>query len=242
MKTPIIRAVSISGGKDSLAMALRLLEEEPGDDLRFIFFDFGIDYPDTYATIERFERKTGMHVETLKPQHDFLWYAAEKPVKHKNANPKYRLKGYGWPTMLSRWCTRVKVETMLYYKRTAFAGCTFIDHIGIAADEPKRIRTKPNVRYPLVEWGMTEADCLAYCRARGYFPPGHPYDFLKRVSCCSCPLCANREIAYLIHHRPELWEKIKVMEAKIGEPWKRGTDCYEERFASPLFDNTMEIK
>ena len=37
---------------------------------------------------------------------------------------------------------------------------TLIEYLGIAADETKRIKDK---NYPLVEWGMTEKDCLSYC-------------------------------------------------------------------------------
>ena len=44
--------------------------------------------------------------------------------------------------------------------------------------EPQRIR---NFRYPLVEWGMTEADCLAYCKERGFDWDGL-YDIFHRVS------------------------------------------------------------
>ncbi len=35
--------------------------------------------------------------------------------------------------------------------------------MGIAADETDRLKDKC---YPLVEWGMTEKDCLAYCYAK----------------------------------------------------------------------------
>lgn len=242
--TSSIRMVSLSGGKDSLAMALRLLEEEPGDDLRFVFFDFGLDYPETYATIERFQRETGAHVHTIKPPHDFVYYAAEKPLTRIRTKKTARMtQGYGWPAPFRRWCTKIKTTTLERFKKERFPGCAITTCIGIAADEPKRIRHFPNVRYPLIEWGMTEADCLAYCRARGYFPPGHPYDHLKRVSCYACPLCSNADIAYLIRHRPELWANIKALEKKIGFTWKypnRGTAYFESKFATPLFDQQKE--
>ena len=37
--------------------------------------------------------------------------------------------------------------------------------MGIAADEPKRIKSE---RYPLVDWGITEKEALQICYDRGY--------------------------------------------------------------------------
>ena len=40
-----------------------------------------------------------------------------------------------------------------------------MEYVGIAADETKRIK---KTCYPLVEWGMSEKDCLSYCYAGGF--------------------------------------------------------------------------
>ena len=79
-----------------------------------------------------------------------------------------------------------------------------VDYVGIAADEQHRFDTQKRQvgkRMPLVEWGMTEADCLQYCHDRGFYwierstatVSGYVdlYDILDRVSCWCC---ANKNI------------------------------------------------
>ena len=39
-----------------------------------------------------------------------------------------------------------------------------MSYVGIAADEPKRIK---NERYPLMDWGITEKESLQICYDRG---------------------------------------------------------------------------
>lgn len=73
---------------------------------------------------------------------------------------------------------------------------TVIEYVGIAADEPKRIKDKT---YPLAEWGMTEKDCLAYCYERG-FDWGGLYEIFHRVSCWCCPLQSLDELRKLHRH------------------------------------------
>lgn len=234
---------NLSGGKDSLAMCLRLIEEgEHVDDI--IFIDTGMEYPETYAAIERFERETGRTVTRLKRSdgRDFIYYAA-RHVKGR-CNPGNRPIGYGWPSALRRWCTQhVKLDVACAYDRAHNTSPLHL--IGIAADEPKRIRNNPNKRYPLVEWGMTESGCLDYVRRRGYYLPGQSaYDHIQRMSCFCCPLSNLTQVKYLIRYRPVLWARIKAMEAEIGEPWKRGTAYYEERLSEPLLDgdHTKEVQ
>ena len=106
---------------------------------------------------------------------------------------------------------------------------TLVQYIGIAADEPKRIREH---RYPLVEWGMTEADCLAYCKERGFDWEGL-YDIFHRVSCWCCPLQSYDEMRKLRKHFPELWQKLLYMDAHTWRTFIKGYTAkqLETRFA-----------
>ena len=76
-------------------------------------------------------------------------------------------------------------------------------YVGIAIDEPKRIEKerKPYKIFPLVEWGMTEKECLEYCRNNGWdwkeeTPNGYIdlYDILDRVSCWCCSNKNRKEL------------------------------------------------
>lgn len=80
-----------------------------------------------------------------------------------------------------------------------------IEYVGIAADETKRMKT---ACYPLVEWAMTEKDCLAYCYERG-FDWGGLYEIFSRVSCWCCPLQSLEELRKLYRHFPDLWRQLE---------------------------------
>lgn len=223
---------SISGGKDSICMGLMLLDKGyPVDD--FIFFDMGVEYPETYEAIAKFEADTGRKVSRVTPPDgDFWYYACEREYIARGKLKGIPQKGYGFPGFNVRWCTRLKIDAIKrHYEKNGYK--KVIEYIGIAKDEPKRIHTDdPSKRYPLVEFGMTEADALKYCRDRGYFAPPHAYDYNNRVSCFCCPYSKQRQVEYLIEHRPELWQIIKDHERpeKTRYQWKfKGTAYFEEQ-------------
>ena len=151
--------LSLSGGKDSTAMLLRLLEENRPVDL-ILFCDTGLEFPQMYAHLERLEAYIGRPIIRLKAAHDFEYYFYEYTPKRKNpALSQYR--GMSWPGPRGRWCTGIlKTRIVAAYLKELKKEYTVIEYVGIAADETKRIKDK---NYPLVEWGMTEQDCLSYC-------------------------------------------------------------------------------
>lgn len=70
---------------------------------------------------------------------------------------------------------------------------------GIATDETKRIEKERNEHklLPLVDWGMTEQDCLEYCYRKGFFWEENGvqlYDVLDRVSCWCCANKNKKEL------------------------------------------------
>ena len=63
--------VKFSGGKDSTAMLLLMLERGlPVDEI--IFCDTGLEYPELYKHIAEVERYTGRKITVLQPPHTFL--------------------------------------------------------------------------------------------------------------------------------------------------------------------------
>ena len=156
--------LSLSGGKDSTAMLLRLLEEKRPVDL-ILFCDTGLEFPQMYEHLARLEAYIGRPIIWLKAEHDFEYYFYDYTPKRKNpALEKYR--GMSWAGPRNRWCTGIlKTRVVAAYLREMKKQYDVIEYVGIAADEPKRIKT---ACYPLVEWGMTEKDCLSYCYERGF--------------------------------------------------------------------------
>lgn len=210
---PAYHIVSLSGGKDSTAMLLRLLEENrPVDEI--IFCDTGLEFPQMYEHIDKLEAYIGRPITRLKAQQSFESYLLDyTPPRH---NPALSgLAGMGWPNHKSRWCTAMLktriIESYLKEKRKRYR---LVEYVGIAADEQQRVADKV---YPLVEWGMTEADCLAYCYERG-FDWGGLYKLFRRVSCWCCPLQPISELRKLWVHYPELWHQLEEWDAKT---WSR---------------------
>ena len=78
-----------------------------------------------------------------------------------------------------------------------------IEYVGIAADESGRVRDRS---YPLVEWGMTEADCLEYLKEKDFY--NKLYDDFKRLGCWFCPK-QNLKSLKIVHDKyPELWQQL----------------------------------
>ena len=197
--------VSLSGGKDSTAMLLRLIEEKRPIDL-ILFCDTGLEFPQMYDHLKKLEKYIGRKITYLKAEHSFEYYFSEYMPKRKN--PKLlQYAGNSWAGPRNRWCTgMLKTRVIRAYLKELKKEYDVIEYIGIAADEPKRI--KENGCYPLVEWRMTEKDCLDYCYAKG-FDWGGLYEIFHRVSCWCCPLQALSELRKLYVYFPDLWAQLR---------------------------------
>ena len=213
--------VSFSGGKDSTAMLLRLLEEGRAvDDI--VFCDTTAEFPQMYEHIAQVEKYIGRKITILKAEHNFEYMMLRYEKKRGKNKGK---KGYGWANRRARWCTAYfKREQVNRYLRGI--GDEVAQYLGIAADEGKRIKHNKDGRrllYPLVEWGMTEADCLQYCYDRG-FTWGGLYEKFKRVSCYLCPFHRLEHLKNIWKYFPDLWEHMRNLDEKcikqIGYPFR----------------------
>jgi len=162
--------VSLSGGKDSTAMLLMLLERnEPIHSV--VFFDTGWEFPEMHDHIDKLEKYTGLEFVKLSHKESFDYILSERPIKAKSGKLKgsvYR-HGHGWPSAMRRWCTHWKVTAITKYQKQQkdFTSC-----IGFAADEAKRVplKSKKNwpERYPLIDWDIDEQTALKYCYDHGF--------------------------------------------------------------------------
>ena len=217
-----LHIVSFSGGKDSTAMLLRLLESGIPVDI-ILFNDTGLEFEQLYDHINRVEqyitKYTDVGITRVLPEQPFEFYFFDVHINHrKRTKFNERLgtdshNGFSWPGPKMRWCTdRLKTRPRTQFLRDYRKEYNIIEYVGIAADEEYRLRRKinnrENKRYPLVDWGMTEADCLRYCYDRG-FDWGGLYEKFSRVSCWCCPLQSLPELRVLYHEFPEHWEQLK---------------------------------
>ena len=110
-----------------------------------------------------------------------------------------------------RWCTsRLKDAPREKFLKPLREKYDVREFVGIAADEAWRCKDE---RYPLVEWGITEAQALQACYDRG-FDFGGLYEIYHRASCWCCPFQRIDELRKLRKHHPELWEKLLELDRR----------------------------
>ena len=209
-------------------MLLRLIEEEYPLDI-VLFYDTGMEFDSIYRVRDKILpilREKGIQFVELHDERSFEYMAIEHMLKKRKKNGYH--KGYGWCGGGCRWGTALKSDNIKRFKKSL--GCEITDYVGIAADEPHRFEKskREDKRLPLVEWGMSEQDCLNYCRERGYkwteyTPDGEIdlYDILDRVSCWCCRNKNYKELRNIYWRLPFYWTKLKVMQTKILEPFKK---------------------
>lgn len=194
--------VSFSGGKDSTALLLMMLERGMRVD-KAVFCDTGKEFPQMYEHIQQVERYTGLEITKLHIANTYdYWMFDHIKTKGKNKGKA----GYGWAQSGIRWCTKLKTSAITRYLKSLNE--PYREFVGIASDEAHRCKDK---NYPLVEWGMTEADALSYCYSKG-FSWGGLYEHFHRVSCWCCPLKSLPELKQLHDNYPELWKELQEMD------------------------------
>lgn len=206
--------VSFSGGKDSTAMLLKLVHEGyPIHEV--IFCDTGKEFDEIYEHVEYVQSLINMPITILKGDKSFeYWLYEHVKVKGKTKGEI----GYGWPSMMIRWCTRaLKVQVInRHLRKLKKQGYNIIQYIGIAHDEKKRVKNEPDKIYPLVNWKMSEQDCLDYCKENGC-TWGGLYDIFWRTGCWCCPLQSLGDLKTLRKYFPDKWEYLKQMDKKSIE-------------------------
>lgn len=229
MTKPEYHVASFSGGKDSTAMVLHMIER--GDPLDEVMFcDTTMEFPGMIRHVEKVRKvieAAGIKFTELRAPHDFEYYLTEYEVENrKPTSAFYGVPGYGWAGHKSRWCTKtLKVGIMERHLRELQDDFEVIQYIGIAADEGYRMERKgnqdPSHRHPLIDWGWTEADAMQYCRDKGYDWEGL-YDMFDRVSCWCCPLKNYDELRRTRRHFPDLWEKLLDLDSRQAKKFQHG--------------------
>lgn len=194
---------SFSGGKDSTAMVLKLIENNmPVDEI--VFCDTGKEFPDMINHVKKVEKYIQRPIKILQSEKSFEYYFTEQIRNEKSEFSN--LKGYGWPSAMRRWCTTsLKTDVFKKYIKTNY-GNDYRVYIGLAYDEQKRIKRNKDIHniYPLNDWKMTEKECLQYCFDKGFDWNGL-YKIFKRVSCYLCPMQRKSDWLNLEKHYPDLF-------------------------------------
>lgn len=209
---------SVSFGKDSLAMLLKIIEQElPLDEV--VFYDTGMEFEAIYNIRNRIVpllKNRGIKYVELKPKEPFLYTMFEKPVNKRNGQKTY---GYSWCGGRCRWGTTAKLKAIDDYCEGA------VQYVGLAFDETNRLKKerKGYKLFPLVTFGMTEKDCLKYCYEKGFdwLENGVDlYSILDRVSCWCCCNKNLKELRNYYKYLPSYWSQLKDLQLRTSRPMK----------------------
>ena len=174
--TQVRHVLSLSGGKDSAALAVHLRDRV--SNMEYIFHDTDKELPDTYDYLERLEGYLGSRIvkTTFGKTFDDL------------------LRGYGGmlPSNHRRWCTKMmKLKPFENYIRDDFC----INYVGIRADEDRvgYISHKPNIRavFPFCEDGISYEGVLRILEDSGLGMP--PYTEWGRTRAVAFSVSTSRK-------------------------------------------------
>ena len=217
---------SVSWGKDSLAMLHLIIDEGlPLDEV--VFYDTGAEFEAIYAERDKtlpILAKHGIKYTELHPREPFFYSMLARPVRSR-ATGEVHKHGYGWCGGPCRWGTTEKTRALDRHAK----GCGATVYVGIAADETRRIeRERAEWKHlPLVDAGMTEAECLAMCYERGHTweqDGVRLYQVLDRVSCWCCRNKNMRELAAMRRSLPRYFERLQALESVCGQMKSRPLD------------------
>lgn len=189
--------LSLSGGKDSAALAIYMRDRVP--EMEYIFNDTAKELPETYEYLDRIS--------------DFLG----RPVVRLNADMGfdhwYKVYGEMIPSSHRRWCTKMlKLKPFEAY----IGDDPVVNYVGLRADEDRKgyISHKPNITpiYPFQDDGMVLADIERILEESGVGMPPYSKWGRSRSGCFFCFYQQKIEWVRLKEHHPDLFEEAKKYE------------------------------
>lgn len=212
---------NLSGGRDSTAMTVRLLElGYPLDHI--IFCDTLWEFPEMYEYLNKLDsylkRKFNKSIIRLSPK-ESLEDLMAKPFK----GGKHDGKPHGLPYSIGMsYCTReLKVNSAKRFIKSLNLSYSDVTcYVGYVAREKRRSKINSNewnVSYPLIDWNWNEEEVTNYLKERSIY--NHLYDNFSRTGCFICPKQNLQSWKTLCNKYPNLWQKAKDLEAlavKLG--------------------------
>ncbi|WP_296651327.1 phosphoadenosine phosphosulfate reductase family protein [Paraburkholderia sp.] len=214
---PARHILSLSGGKDSAALAIYLRDRV--ENMEYMFSDTQKELPETYEYLDRIEAYLG------------------KPIVRLNAlvgfDHWYEMYGGMIPSNHRRWCTRaLKLKPFEDY----VGEDQVFNYVGLRADEDRQgyISHKPNITpvYPFREHGLKLKDIEGILRDSGIGMPPYTKWGRTRSGCYFCFYQQKIEWVRLKETHPGLYEQAKAYERpyeKTGNffTWSNGESLAE---------------
>lgn len=209
--------LSLSGGKDSAALAIYMRDRVP--DMEYIFSDTRKELPETYEYLERISSYLGKEVTRLNADVGFDHW--------------YEMYGGMIPSNHRRWCTRA-LKLKPFEKHCG--DDEVVNYVGLRADEDRSgyISHKPNIKavYPFKEDGLILRDIEEILRSSGVGMPPYTKWGRTRSGCYFCFYQQKIEWVRLKETHPDLYDKAKAYEKpyeKTGNffTWSQGESLVE---------------
>lgn len=219
---PVI--VSVSGGKDSTAMALHL--RELGIEFRAVFMDTGWEHEATYTYLDNVLDPLFGTIRRIRSDMDMV-----ETIRHKAM----------FPSRMRRWCTQqLKVIPMQDFCVRVFedTGLRPVNAVGIrAAESAPRAKMseweeqdEATIWRPLLRWTMQ--DVVDTHTRHGVVPNPLYLQGASRVGCWPCIYARKAEVKRLAEIDPDRIDLIRDLEREI-------TDAADARAASKGETNAL---
>jgi phosphoadenosine phosphosulfate reductase len=208
--------VSYSGGKDSLATLLLVMDCIEQFDMLFV--DTGLEFPETLANIDQVAQKYDI------------------PLKRSNAGDEFweSIETLGPPTVERRWCSKIcKMEPISRLINEHFPdGClTFIGQRKYESEgraKSDSIWKNPWIKNqiaasPIQNWTALHVWLYLFDKKAPYNPL-YEQGF-DRIGCWLCPSSSMSDLLRIKHTHPHMWnrfeQKLKAYAEKngYGEEW-----------------------
>ena len=194
---PVRHILSLSGGKDSTALAIYMRDRIP--EMEYAFCDTAEELPETYEYLAKLEVYLGKPIAVLKQSENAF------------QNLLDMRRGF-LPSPTMRWCTELlKIRPFEQY----VGDDEVISYVGIRADENRKgyISSKPNLtaKYPFIEDGINKEDVGRILEESGLGFPDY-YKWRSRSGCYFCFFQQRIEWVGLLENHPDLYEKAMAFE------------------------------
>lgn len=207
-----VNLVSFSGGRTS-AYLVWLMEQKrkhEGWSVAYVFMDTGAEHPATYQFIRDIVEHWGIDLTCLRVKfNETLGQGNSYQVlKVHEIGPdlqpwKGMVKKYGNPSSSAPYCTsRMKTEPHDKWANSVYGKGNYITWLGIRADEPRRLKDVPGIKFLAHISDVEKPDVLSWWKTQ-------PFDLTIDEHLGNCVFCIKKSVnklALAIKDEPFLTE------------------------------------
>lgn len=201
----VAHVVGLSGGKDSVCLALMLQEREPRP-YTYIYTPTGNELPEMVLHMRKIELLLGQPIRSITNG------TLAGTIRQQQMIPNFR----------SRWCTRILklVPASQFYRQYA----PVVAYVGLRADEDEReglrpggdsasIKTDAVQDFPFQRWGVELPEVRQYLADRGIEIP-------ERTDCGWCFWQKLGEWYNLWQQYPQVYAEGEAIEKEFGHTFR----------------------